>query len=89
MPLSNHTPLQHVCTDACAKYWWCIASQHTVSLAYLEYFEISSCHSAEVVLKKILRKDGQTATMSWRNRVFLLRKCIIYEADLSFVSHVV
>lgn len=88
MPLSDHTPLQHVCIDACTKYWWCIASQHTASLAYLEYFEISSCHSAEAVLKKILRKDEQTAIISWRNRVFLLRKCIIYEADLSFVSQV-
>ena len=88
MPLSDHAPLQHVCTDACAKYWWCIASQQTVSLAYLEFLEISSCHSAEVVLRKILKKDGQTATTSWRNRVFL-RKCIIYEADLSFVSQAV
>ena len=89
MPLPDGTPLQHVCTDACTKYWWCIASQQTVSLAYLEFLEISSCHSAEVVLRKILKKDGQTAAISWRNRVFLLRKCIIYEADLSFVSQTV
>jgi hypothetical protein len=89
MPLSDHTPLPHVCTDACTKYWWCIASQQTISLAHLEFLEISSCHSAEVVLKKILEKDGPTATTSWRNRVFLLRKCIIYEADLSFVSQAV
>jgi hypothetical protein len=89
MPLPGRTPLQHVCTDACAKHWWCIASQQTVSLAYLEFLEISSCHSAEVVLRKILKKDGQTAATSWRNRVFLLRKCIIYEAEFSFVSRVI
>jgi hypothetical protein len=89
MHLSDGTPLQHVCTDACTKYWWCIASQQTVSLAYLQYFEVSSCHSVEVVSKKILEKDGQTAATSWRNRVFLLRKRIIYEAELSFVSQVV
>jgi hypothetical protein len=89
MPLSDRTPLQHVCTDACTTYWWCIASQQTVSLAYLEFLEISSCHSAEVVLRKILKKDGQAATTSWRNRVFLLRKRIICEADLSLVSQIV
>jgi hypothetical protein len=89
MPLSDSTHLQHVCTGSCTRYWWCVASQRTVSLAYLEFLEIFSCHSAEVVLKKILEKDGQTATTLWRNRVFFLRKCIIYEADLSFVSQVV
>ena len=86
MPLSDGTPPQHVCIDACTIYWWCIASQQTTSLAYLKYVEISSCHSVDVVLKKILEEDGQTATTSWRNRVFLLRKRVIYEADLSFVS---
>jgi hypothetical protein len=85
MPLSDHTPLQHVCTDACTKSWWCIASQQAVSLAYLEFLEISSCLSAELALKKILQKDGQTA-VTWRNRIFLIRKRVIYEADLSFVS---
>jgi hypothetical protein len=86
MPLSVSTPLQHVCTDVCAKYRWCIASQQAVSLAYLEFLEISSCHSAAVVLNKILKKDGHRAATLWRNRIFLIRKRVISEADLSLVS---
>ena len=88
MSLPDRTPFSHVCTDACTKYWWCIASQQSVGLAYLRFLEISSCHSAEVVLKKILEKDEQTTMTFWRNRVFL-RKYIISEADLSFVSQVI
>ena len=40
-------------------------------------------------MKKILKKNGLTTITFWKNRAFLLRRNIIYEADLSFVSQVV
>src|SRR5947207_1371555 len=86
MPLSAGRPPQHVCAGVCTKYRWCIASRHAVSLAYLEFLDISSCHSASVVLNKILDKDGHRAATLWRNRIFLIRKRVISEADLSLVS---
>ena len=74
---------QHVCSDACIKFQWCVAFQPSDSLAFLDYIEVRSCYSASMVIRKVLEKQKETAIRSCLNRIFLARRRCISEANVS------